>query len=101
MKLLDLSSFSQAETDKPFLSLSVINRVLDATLKKISLRFGSHKDQSISSAKGDIPASYPGLYSPEQKYSIEVSSRNVFPCANPGGTQIHSLKSSLILEGMS
>src|SRR5215212_6660214 len=101
MKLWDLSSLAQVETDKPFLSLSVINRVLDAISRKVSLKLWSQRDQSISSARGEIPASFPGLYSPEQKYSIQVSSRNAFPCAKPGGTQIHSLNSSLPSEGMS
>ena len=44
----------------------------------------------MSSATGEMPASLPGLYSPEQKYSITVSAGNVLPWANPGGTQIHS-----------
>src|SRR5215212_7836281 len=100
-KFSDLSSLSHAETERPFLSLSVIKRVLDAISQKTSLKWGSHSDQSMSSARGEIPASYPGLYSPEQKYSIVVSSRNAFPCAKPGGTQIHSLNSSLPSEGMS
>src|SRR5215213_9106656 len=101
MKLLDLSSLSQVETERPSLSLSVIKRVLDVMSWKVSLRLGSQRDQSMSSARGEIPASFPGLYWPEQRYSIEVSTRNVFPCANPGGTQIHSLNSSLPSDGMS
>src|SRR5829696_61410 len=101
MKLSDRSSLSQADTERPSLSLSVINGVLDAISWKVFLKSRSHRDQSMSSARGEIPASFPGLYSPEQKYSIEVSARNVFPCANPGGIQIHSLKSLLMSEGMS
>ena len=50
----------------------------------------SHSDQSRSSATGETPASLPGLYSPEQKYSMTVSRGKVLPWANPGGSQIHS-----------
>ena len=42
----------------------------------------------MSGARGEMPASQPGLYSPEQKYSITVSAGNRLPWANPGGTQI-------------
>src|SRR5579883_2318333 len=101
VKLLDLSSFSQAASAKPLRSLSVINGPLWSSLSNSSFNPWSHNDQSRSLANGEIPASHPGLYSPEQKYSIIVSSRKKLPCANPGGTQIHSPCSSLRRAGMS
>ena len=44
----------------------------------------------MSLATGEMPASHPGLYSPEQKYSMTVSMGKVLPWAKPGGTQIQS-----------
>jgi hypothetical protein len=85
----------------PFLSLSVIKAVFMTMASKSFFNIGSHKDQSISWARGEIPASQPELYSPEQKYSMRESYMKKFPWAKPGGTQIHSANSALGLAGMS
>ena len=74
----------------PSLSLSVINSVVGTFSSNIFLSSGSQSDQSMSSASGEMPASHPWLYSPEHIYSIRESSGRNTPCANPGGSQIHS-----------
>src|SRR6185312_906845 len=101
IKLFDRSSAVQAASDRPFLSLSVMSGLLPTMAENSALRAALQRDQSISAASGEIAASQPGLYSPEQRYSIVEACVKKLPCAKPGGTQIHSAKSLSGDEGMS
>ena len=51
---------------------------------------GSHNDQSRSAASGEMPVSFPGAHSAEQKYSIVDFSSMQAQWAKPGGSQIQS-----------
>src|SRR5262245_42494175 len=101
MKLSERGSRSHAATDSPPRSLSVMRSVLREVSSRTHFSRKSHNDQSMSVARGEMPASQSGLYSPLQKYSIEVSARNALPCAKPGGTHIHSPNASSAFAGMS
>lgn len=91
VKRSEFGSFFHSSRVMPCLSLSVISSVVGTISSNIFLSSGLQRDQSMFLSRGEIHASFPGLYVPVQKYSMSPSSGKSMPWAKPGGSQIHSL----------